>query len=51
VTELKDRRSAVEPEGLDHLFLERANIGDVDGVVELYEPNAVLAFPAGQVVI
>ncbi len=30
------------------MFLERANADDVDGVVALYEPNAVLAFPPGE---
>ena len=39
---------AVQPEDLDRLFLERANAGDVDGVVDLYEPDAVLAFPPGR---
>jgi ketosteroid isomerase-like protein len=39
---------ALQPEDLDRLFLERANAGDVDGVVDLYEPGAVLAFPAGR---
>jgi ketosteroid isomerase-like protein len=45
---------ALQPEDLDRLFLERANAGDVDGVVDLYEPDAVLAFrpaawpPAGR---
>jgi ketosteroid isomerase-like protein len=39
---------ARQPEDLDRLFLERANAGDVDGVVDLYEPNAVLAFPPGR---
>jgi hypothetical protein len=39
---------AAQPEDLDRLFLERANAGDVDGVVALYEPDAVLAFPPGQ---
>jgi ketosteroid isomerase-like protein len=38
---------ALQPEDLDRLFLERANAGDVDGVVNLYEPDAVLAFPPG----
>lgn len=36
------------PEDLARLFNERANAGDVDGLVALYEPNAVLA--AGKVV-
>src|SRR5262245_53698793 len=39
---------ALQPEDLDRLFLERANAGDVDGVVDLYEPDAVLAFPPGR---
>jgi hypothetical protein len=30
------------------MFLERANADDVDGVVALYEPNAVLAFPPSE---
>ena len=41
---------ALQPEDLDRLFLERANAGDVDGVVDLYEPGAVLAFPPGRLV-
>ena len=39
---------ARQPEDLDRLFLERANAGDVDGVVDLYEPGAVLAFQPGR---
>ena len=39
---------ARQPEDLDRLFLERANAGDVEGVVDLYEPDAVLAFPPGR---
>ena len=42
---------ARRPEDLDRLFLERANDGDVDGVVALYEPQAVLAFSPGQLAI
>lgn len=42
-----DRTSAWEPEDLDRLFLERANVGDVEGVVALYEPTAVLVVPDG----
>jgi ketosteroid isomerase-like protein len=42
---------ARRPEDLDRLFLERANAGDVDGVVALYEPQAVLAFPPGGLAI
>jgi ketosteroid isomerase-like protein len=41
------REPAREPEDLDRLFLQRASAGDVEGVVALYEPDAVLAFPPG----
>jgi hypothetical protein len=30
-----------EPEQLGRFFVERANAGDVDGIVALYEPDAV----------
>ncbi|MGH7910104.1 MAG: YybH family protein [Candidatus Dormibacteraceae bacterium] len=39
---------AETPEDLPHLFLERANAGDLDGLVDLYEADAVVAFPNGQ---
>lgn len=42
---------ALQPEDLDRLFLERASAGDVDGVVALYEPEAVLAFPPGRLAV
>ncbi|GAB2766651.1 ketosteroid isomerase-like protein [Amycolatopsis magusensis] len=38
---------ATEPNDLGRFFLERGNAGDVDGLVALYEPDAVLAFPPG----
>jgi ketosteroid isomerase-like protein len=41
--------SAREPEDLARLFVERANAGDVEGLVALYEPDAVLARPDGTV--
>ncbi|MER6143353.1 nuclear transport factor 2 family protein [Streptomyces sparsogenes] len=41
------RRGATEPEDLARLFVERANAGDAEGIAELYEPDAVLAFPPG----
>jgi uncharacterized protein (TIGR02246 family) len=41
------RERAIEPEDLTRLFVERANAGDVAGLAELYEPDAVLAFPPG----
>jgi ketosteroid isomerase-like protein len=38
---------ASEPNDLAKFFIERGNAGDVDGLVALYEPGAVLAFPPG----
>ncbi len=40
---------ANEPDELARLFLERANQGDVEGLVALYEPEAVLALPNGHI--
>ena len=45
------RERAQRPEDLDRLFLERANAGDIEGVVALYEPDAVLAFPPGRLTV
>jgi ketosteroid isomerase-like protein len=42
---------AKEPNDLERLFVERANTGDVEGLVALYEPNAILACGNGEVVI
>ena len=44
-----DREPARHPEDLGRLFVERANAGDVEGLVALYEPDAVLALPGGGV--
>ena len=45
------RRRASEPEELARLFLERANQGDVEGLVTLYEPGAVPALPDGRIAV
>jgi ketosteroid isomerase-like protein len=45
---IQEHEPAVRPEDLGELFLERANAGDVEGLVALYEPDAVLAFPPGR---
>jgi ketosteroid isomerase-like protein len=45
----EDRVPAVEPEDLERFFVERVNEGDVEGLVALYELDAVLAFPTGNV--
>jgi ketosteroid isomerase-like protein len=38
---------AREPEELSRLFVQRINAKDVEGLVALYEPDAVLATPDG----
>ncbi|MRI56360.1 nuclear transport factor 2 family protein [Methylobacterium sp. DB1607] len=43
-----ERDVAREPEDLARLFHERANAGDAEGLVALYEPQAVVA--AGDIV-
>ena len=40
---------ATGPEDLSRFFVERANSGDVEGLAALYEPDAVLALPSGEV--
>ena len=42
---------ASEPEVLERLFVQRVNAGDIDGLVALYEPNAVMAVSRQKVVI
>jgi len=42
---------AKDPNDLERLFVERANAGDVDGMLELYESNAVIACGNVEVVI
>lgn len=44
---MTSKEAATEPNDLGKYFVERANAGDVDGMVALYEPDAVLAFPPG----
>lgn len=43
-----ERGKAAQPEDLTRLFVERANAGDAEGLAALYEPDAVVAFPPGQ---
>ena len=42
-------KPAMEPNDLEKLFVERANAGDLEGLVALYEPNAVLSDGHGEV--
>ncbi len=45
------REKAGEPEDLTRLFVERSNAGDAEGVAELYEPEAVMAYPPGETTV
>jgi ketosteroid isomerase-like protein len=44
-----DAARAASPEDLSRLIVPRLNAGDIDGIVALYEPDAVLALPGGGV--
>jgi ketosteroid isomerase-like protein len=44
-----ERERAVEPQDLERLFVRRVNAGDVEGLVALFEPNAVMVHEQGQV--
>ena len=44
---MPERERARQPEDLARLFVQRALQGDADGLAELYEPEAVLAYPPG----
>ncbi|MFI9504120.1 YybH family protein [Nocardia sp. NPDC052566] len=46
---MTNEQVATDPNDLGKFFIERANAGDVDGLVALYEPDAVLAFPPGNI--
>lgn len=45
---MAERSLATEPEDLTRLFVERANARDPEGLAALYEPDAVLAYPPGE---
>ena len=44
---MPDHEKAVHPEDLTRLFVTFANAGDADGLAELYEEHAVMAYPPG----
>ncbi len=44
-------KAAKEPNDLEKFFVERVNAGDIEGLVALYEPNAVVAYDNGGVAI
>jgi ketosteroid isomerase-like protein len=43
---MRDKAKAMAPEGVTRLVAGRLNAGDAAGVAALYEPQAVLAYPA-----
>ena len=45
---MSDQGKAMQPEDVTRLVTERLNAGDAAGVAALYEPQAVLAYPADQ---
>jgi uncharacterized protein (TIGR02246 family) len=46
-----ERERAAAPEEITRLFVEFANAGDADAMAGLYEPDAVMAFPPGQMTV
>ncbi len=42
---------ALTPDDLTLLFVECANAGDAAGIAALYEPEAVMAYPPGEVTV
>ena len=45
---MSGQAKAMRPEDVTRLVAERLNTGDAAGVAALYEPQAVLAYPADQ---
>ena len=45
------RDTARTPEDLTRLYVERANAGDAEGMAALYEPDAVVAYPIGELTV
>lgn len=43
-----ETKRAFRPEDLTRLFVELGNAGDAEGLANLYEPDATVAFPPGQ---
>lgn len=44
-------KPAKVPNDLEKYFVERANAGDIEGLVALYESNAIVAYGDGEVAI
>lgn len=48
---MSEYEKAMRPEDLTRLFVERSNAGDAAGVAALYEEDAVMAYPPGEVTV
>jgi uncharacterized protein (TIGR02246 family) len=48
---MPEHEKARVPEDLTRLFVERANAGDAAGIAQLYEEDAVMAYPPGEVTV
>lgn len=48
---MPEREQARTPEDITRLFVERANAKDAEGVAALYEEDAVMAYPPGQMTV
>jgi uncharacterized protein (TIGR02246 family) len=48
---MTEKEKALKPEDLTRLFVERASEGDAAGIAALYEPDAVMAYPPGELTI
>lgn len=46
-----DRERAGQPEDITRLVVERMAAGDAEGIAELYEEDAVMAFPPGRLTV
>jgi ketosteroid isomerase-like protein len=48
---MASNEKAQKPEDLTRLFVERANEGDAAGLAALYEEEAVMAYPPGELTV
>lgn len=46
-----ERERAREPEDVTRLVVERSRAGDAEGIAALYAPDAVLAYPPGEIAV
>ncbi|MFD9355283.1 YybH family protein [Streptomyces sp. NPDC060031] len=51
MSEYATYEKAMHPEDITRLFVERSNAGDAAGVAALYEEDAVMAYPPGELTV